>query len=113
MMGQVNEGRAGERPPPNSPRMNATIGGGAIFIVFIIVAIWLASGFYIVDEGKRGVVLRPAALGDLGCANELVDGALVVARGAEVARDRTDRVARDGDAWHSHRTRDLEGDHPY
>ena len=51
-------GRGGERPPPNSPRMNATIGGGAVFIVFLILAIWLASGFYIVDEGKRGVVLR-------------------------------------------------------
>jgi len=51
-------GRGGERPPPNSPRMNATIGGGAVFIVFLIIAIWLASGFYIVDEGKRGVVLR-------------------------------------------------------
>src|SRR3954471_2938249 len=51
-------GRGGERPPPNSPRMNATLGGGAVFIVFLIIAIWLASGFYIVDEGKRGVVLR-------------------------------------------------------
>ena len=50
--------RGGERPPPNSPRMNAAIGGGAVFVVFVIVAIWLASGFYIVDEGKRGVVLR-------------------------------------------------------
>jgi len=50
--------RGGDRPPPNSPRMNAAIGGGAVFVVFVIIAIWLASGFYIVDEGKRGVVLR-------------------------------------------------------
>jgi membrane protease subunit HflK len=50
--------RGGDRPPPNSPRMNAAIGGGAVFVIFVIAAIWLASGFYIVDEGKRGVVLR-------------------------------------------------------
>jgi len=50
--------RGGDRPPTGSPRMNAAIGGGAVFVVFVIVAIWLASGFYIVDEGKRGVVLR-------------------------------------------------------
>ena len=29
-----------------------------IFVILLIVAVWLASGFYIVDEGKRGVVLR-------------------------------------------------------
>ena len=50
--------RGGDRPPGGSPRMNAAIGGGAVFVVFVIIAIWLASGFYIVDEGKRGVVLR-------------------------------------------------------
>jgi len=38
--------------------MGATLGGGAVFVVFLIIAIWLASGFYIVDEGKRGIVLR-------------------------------------------------------
>jgi len=32
--------------------------GGAGLIVGILVAIWLASGFYIVDAGERGVVLR-------------------------------------------------------
>ncbi|MFN3593815.1 MAG: FtsH protease activity modulator HflK [Thiobacillaceae bacterium] len=32
--------------------------GGAGVIVGILVAIWLASGFYIVDAGERGVVLR-------------------------------------------------------
>ncbi len=32
--------------------------GGAGLIVGIVVAIWLASGFYIVDAGERGVVLR-------------------------------------------------------
>jgi membrane protease subunit HflK len=54
-------GRAsGERPPPSGggPGVGAALGGGAIFIILLIVAIWLASGFYIVDEGRRGVVLR-------------------------------------------------------
>lgn len=32
--------------------------GGAGLIIGIMVAIWLASGFYIVDAGERGVVLR-------------------------------------------------------
>ena len=50
--------RGGDRPPTGSPRMNAALGGGAVFVVFVVIAIWLASGFYIVDEGKRGVVLR-------------------------------------------------------
>jgi modulator of FtsH protease HflK len=50
---------SGDRPPPGSgPGFGAALGGGAVFIVLLIVAIWLASGFYIVDEGNRGVVLR-------------------------------------------------------
>ena len=36
----------------------AVLGGGAVFIVALVAAVWLASGFYIVDEGRRGVVLR-------------------------------------------------------
>lgn len=32
--------------------------GGTGLIIGILVAIWLASGFYIVDAGERGVVLR-------------------------------------------------------
>jgi membrane protease subunit HflK len=54
---------SGDRPPAGGgggggARVGAALGGGAIFIVLLIVAIWLASGFYIVDEGNRGVVLR-------------------------------------------------------
>ena len=33
-------------------------GGGAGLLLGLIVAVWLASGFYIVYEGQRGVVLR-------------------------------------------------------
>jgi modulator of FtsH protease HflK len=34
------------------------VGGGAGLLLGLIVAIWIASGFYIVNEGQRGVVLR-------------------------------------------------------
>ena len=37
---------------------NAFFGGSVAFIVILIVGVWLASGFYIVEEGRRGVVLR-------------------------------------------------------
>jgi modulator of FtsH protease HflK len=48
--------------PPEAPRpagnSGSGIGGGVLFVVLLIAAVWLASGFYIVDEGNRGVVLR-------------------------------------------------------
>ena len=40
------------------PGMGAAMGGGLVFIVLLVLGVWLASGFYIVDEGRRGVVLR-------------------------------------------------------
>jgi membrane protease subunit HflK len=47
--------RGGERvPPPPSGRM---LGGGAGLVVALVVGVWLASGFYIVDAASRGVVL--------------------------------------------------------
>ena len=50
--------RPGSEPPTrgNGPS-NASIGGGAGIVAAIVVAVWLASGFYIVVEGQRGVVL--------------------------------------------------------
>jgi len=58
-------GLLGFRPRPAAPPpggggagMTAAMGGGVAFILLLIVAIWLASGFYIVEEGRRGVVLR-------------------------------------------------------
>src|SRR5258708_8239208 len=38
--------------------MGAAVGGGVVFVIFLVVAVWLMSGFYIVAEGRRGVVLR-------------------------------------------------------
>ncbi|HEX4764626.1 MAG TPA: FtsH protease activity modulator HflK [Usitatibacter sp.] len=48
------------RPPSGNagPGVGAAVGGGLVFIILLIVAVWLASGFYIVEEGRRGVVLR-------------------------------------------------------
>jgi membrane protease subunit HflK len=46
---------AGDEPPrPPSVR---GLGGGASALVGLVLAVWLASGFYIVVEGQRGVVL--------------------------------------------------------
>src|SRR4051795_5765453 len=48
--------RRGGDEPPRSPS-SWQIGGGASLLVVLIVLVWLASGFYIVVEGQRGVVL--------------------------------------------------------
>jgi len=44
--------------PSNGVPSGAFFGGSIAFIVILIVGVWLASGFYIVEEGRRGVVLR-------------------------------------------------------
>jgi membrane protease subunit HflK len=51
---------SGPADPPPSSRMPspAFFGGSVAFIVLLVVGVWLASGFYIVEEGRRGVVLR-------------------------------------------------------
>jgi modulator of FtsH protease HflK len=44
--------------PPRGGDMRRFGGGGAGLLLGLIVIVWLASGFYIVYEGQRGVVLR-------------------------------------------------------
>ncbi|MBC8021741.1 MAG: FtsH protease activity modulator HflK, partial [Burkholderiales bacterium] len=44
--------------PPSSGNLGNHVGGGMVFVLLLILGVWLASGFYIVDEGRRGVVLR-------------------------------------------------------
>jgi membrane protease subunit HflK len=51
--GRRGGGGGGEPRPPAGWR----IGGGAGLLSALVVAIWLASGFYIVVEGQRGIVL--------------------------------------------------------
>jgi len=54
--GKLGDRRPGSEPPSRMPS-GAFMGGGAGAIVAIIIAVWLASGIYIVVEGQRGVVL--------------------------------------------------------
>ena len=64
-------GALGFRPRTASPSggngMGAAMGGGLVFVVLLAIAVWLASGFYIVEEGRKGVVLR------LGKFTEITD----------------------------------------
>jgi membrane protease subunit HflK len=46
---------AGERPP--GPPSGRALGGGAGLLAALVLGVWLASGFYIVDAASRGVVL--------------------------------------------------------
>ncbi len=48
--------RGGSDEPPRMPT-GAQFGGGAGILAGLVAAVWLASGFYIVVEGQRGVVL--------------------------------------------------------
>jgi len=52
--GAGNGGNRDARPPLNLRQF----GGGIGLLLLLILVVWLASGFYIVDEGQRGVVLR-------------------------------------------------------
>ncbi len=49
-------GRGGGRRPGDSGAKGFP--GGAWLLVILVVIVWLASGFYIVDASQRGVVLR-------------------------------------------------------
>src|SRR5438477_12690346 len=48
--------RGGGEDPGETPSVRQ-LGGGAGLIVLVVLVAWLASGFYIVVEGQRGVVL--------------------------------------------------------
>jgi membrane protease subunit HflK len=48
----------GGAPKGGSGGTSGGMGGGIGLIVLIVVLVWIASGFYIVNEGQRGVVLR-------------------------------------------------------
>ena len=51
--GGGNGGDGGSRPPLNLK----AFGGGIGALVALVLIVWLASGFYIVDASQRGVVL--------------------------------------------------------
>jgi membrane protease subunit HflK len=50
-------GRRGAGDPPPSPPSGRALGGGAGVLLALVLGVWLASGFYIVDAASRGVVL--------------------------------------------------------
>ncbi|MGE0558440.1 MAG: FtsH protease activity modulator HflK [Burkholderiales bacterium] len=50
-------GGNGDSPGGGGPSAGA-VGGGAGLLVGLVLVVWIASGFYIVNEGQRGVVLR-------------------------------------------------------
>jgi len=54
LFGRGRRGNGGDEPPRGNGRL---FGGGAGLLVALLVAVWLASGFYIVVEGQSGVVL--------------------------------------------------------
>jgi membrane protease subunit HflK len=55
-LGELFGRRRGGDEPPRPPSARG-LGGGAGVLVALVLAVWLASGFYIVVEGTRGVVL--------------------------------------------------------
>jgi membrane protease subunit HflK len=61
MFGKKSGGSGGDSPPPRiggGARGDFRLPGGAGLLIGIAVLVWLASGFYIIDAGERGVVLR-------------------------------------------------------
>jgi len=50
-------GRRGGGAPGGEPPSFRQLGGGAGLLIFLVLVVWLASGFYIVDASQRGVVL--------------------------------------------------------
>ena len=55
LFGRREPGDGGEISEP--PRTGFPLGGAGLLTALVLV-VWLASGFYIVDEGRRGVVTR-------------------------------------------------------
>jgi len=52
------KGGGGDEGSSNTQGPKQHSGGSIALILGLLVVVWLASGFYIVDEGHRGVVLR-------------------------------------------------------
>ncbi len=59
-LGSLFGGKGGGKVGGNGPQGPSArqMGGGFGLLIAIVLLVWLASGFYIVDEGRRGVVLR-------------------------------------------------------
>ncbi len=59
LFGRKEGGGSGDEPPARfGSGREFNIPGGAGLLLILALMVWLASGFYIVDAGERGVVLR-------------------------------------------------------
>ena len=59
--GGGNRGDDGRGGPPKMPQFNISprmLGSGFGLVLALLLAVWLASGFYIVDASQRGIVLQ-------------------------------------------------------
>ncbi|MGH8738568.1 MAG: FtsH protease activity modulator HflK [Burkholderiales bacterium] len=56
LFGRRGGGNGSGTPPPEPPSARA-FGGGAGVLILLVLAVWLASGFYIVDASQRAIVL--------------------------------------------------------
>ena len=57
--------RGGGGAPSSQPPSMRQIGGGIGMLVALVLVVWLASGFYIIDEKQRGVVFTFGKQSDL------------------------------------------------
>lgn len=57
LFGKKGNGGNGGDGPPRPPMNLKAFGGGIGALVVLVLVVWLASGFYIVDASQRGVVL--------------------------------------------------------
>ena len=55
LFGKRGGGDGGESGAPMGPKQ---MGSGAVVLIALVAGLWLASGWYIVNEGQNGVVLR-------------------------------------------------------
>lgn len=57
LFGRRRRHGGGDEPPGGGGPSALAFGGGAGLLIALVVVVWLASGFYIVVEGQRGIVL--------------------------------------------------------
>ncbi len=55
---QKLSGLFGAKGPGSGGGGRAVLGGGLLLAIGLVLAVWLISGFYIVEEGRRGIELR-------------------------------------------------------